>query len=72
MPAEEVKDTHRHPVNASLLTMLLLACFFGESVLRMELTNARRQGAICSWCGDARGWLAVAHEEPSVLGVFRL
>jgi hypothetical protein len=72
MPAEEAQETDRHPVNASLLTMLVLACSFGSSVLRMLLTNARRRGAICSWSGDDRGWLAVVHEEPSFLRVFRL
>ena len=72
MPAEEAQQTDRLPVNASLLTMLMLACSFGASVLRMLLTNARRQGAICSWSGDDRPWLAVAHEDPSFLGVFRL
>jgi hypothetical protein len=72
MPAEEAQQTDSPPVNAYLLTMLMLACSFGASVLRMLLTNARRQGAICSWIGDDRGWLAVAHEDPSFLGVFRL
>jgi hypothetical protein len=72
MPAEEAQQTDRPPVNSYLLTMLMLACSFGSSVLRMLLTNARRRGAICSWIGDDRGWLAVAHEEPSFLGVFRL
>jgi hypothetical protein len=71
-PAEEVQEADRDPVNAYLLTMLLLACSFGASVLMMALTNARRQGAICSWIGDDRGWLAVTHEERSLLGVFRL
>jgi hypothetical protein len=71
-PAEEVHETDRHPVNAYLLTMLVLACSFGTSVLRMLLTNARRQGASCSWIGDDRQWLSVACEEPSFLGVFRL
>ena len=71
-PAEEPQQTDSHPVNAYLLTMLVLACSFGSSVLRMLLTNAGRQGAICSWSGDDRAWLAVAHEEPSFLGVFRL
>jgi len=71
-PAEEVQETDRHPANAYLLTMLLLACSFGASVLRMLLTNARRQGATCSWIDDDRPWLAVAYEEPSFLGVFRL
>jgi hypothetical protein len=70
--AEEAQETASPPVNSYLLTMLMLACSFGSSVLRMLLTNARRQGAICSWSRDDRGWLAVAHEEPSFLGVFRL
>jgi len=72
-PAAEAQETYSTPMNAYLLTMLLLlACSFGASVLRMLLTNARRQGAICSWSGDDCPWLAVAHEEPSFLGVFRL
>ena len=70
--AEEAQQTDSTPVNSYLLTMLVLACSFGASVLRMLLTNARRRGAICSWSGDDRGWLAVAHEDPSFLGVFRL
>jgi hypothetical protein len=71
-PAEEVQETDRNPANAYLLTMLMLACSFGASVLRMLLTNARRQGVTCSWIDDDRPWLAVAYEEPSFLGVFRL
>ena len=71
-PAEEVRETNRLPENAYLLTMLLLACSFGASVVRTRLTSAGRQGATCSWIGDDRVWLAVACEEPSFLGVFRL
>jgi hypothetical protein len=71
-PAGEVQETDRHPANAYLLTMLVLACSFGASVLRMLLTDARRQGVTCSWIEDNRLWLAVAYEEPSFLGVFRL
>jgi hypothetical protein len=71
-PADEAQQTERHPVNAYHLTMLLLACFFGASVLRMLLTYARKQGAICSWIDDYRSWLSVAYENPSFLGVFRL
>ena len=70
--AEEAQQTDSTPVNSHLLTMLVLAWCFGSSVLRMVLTNARRRGAICSWIGDDRGWLAVAHEDPSLLGVLRL
>jgi hypothetical protein len=72
MPAEEAQQTDSPPVNAYLLTMLTLACSFGVSVLMMLLINARRQGVTCSWIGDDRRWLAVAYEEPSFLGVFRL
>jgi hypothetical protein len=72
MPAEEAQQTDRPPVKAYLLTMLMLTCSFGASVLRMLLTNARRQGAICSWIGDDRAWVSVANEDPSLLGVFRL
>jgi hypothetical protein len=71
-PAGEPQETDNPPVNASLLTMLMLACCFGASVLRMLLTNAWREGTICSWLGDDCGWLAVAHEDQSFLGVFRL
>jgi len=71
-PADEAQQTDRHPVNAHLLTILLLACFFGASVLRLLLTYARKHAAICSWSGDYRPWLSVAYENPSFLGVFRL
>jgi hypothetical protein len=70
--AEEPQEADRPPVNTYLLTMLVLACSFGTSVLMMALTNSWRQGVICSWIGDDRRWLAVAYEEPSLLGVFRL
>jgi hypothetical protein len=64
------------PVNASLLTMLVLAiASFGGGVLWLLATNACRQGAICSWRfeGGDRRWLAAAREGPSsFLGVFRL
>jgi hypothetical protein len=75
MLAEEVQQTERHPVNASLLTMLLVVTVasFGASVLLFLATNARRQGAICSWSvAEDRPWMAAAHEGPSFLGVFRL
>jgi len=71
-PAEEVRETNRLLGNAYHLTMLLLACSFGASVLRTLLTSAGRQGATCAWIGDDRAWLAVACEDPSFLGVFRL
>jgi hypothetical protein len=70
--AEEIQQTERHPVNASLLTMLLLTLSFGASVLWMATNERRRRAASCSWGADDRRWLAVACEGPSFLGVFRL
>lgn len=70
--AEELQETDRLPVNTYLLTMLVLSLSFGASVLMMLLTDARRQGAIFSWISNDGGWVAVAHEDPSFLGVFRL
>ena len=70
--AEEIQQTDRHPVNASLLTMLLLSLSFGASVLWMLTNERRRRAASCSWSADDRRWLAVACEGPSFLGVFRL
>jgi hypothetical protein len=57
MPAEEAQETYSHPVKAYLLTMLMLACSFGASVLRMLRTNARRGSYLLlerprSWVGD--------------------
>jgi len=69
---EEIQQTERHPVNASLLTMLLLTLSFGASVLWMATNERRRRAASCSWSADDRRWLAVACEGPSFLGVFRL
>jgi len=71
-PAEEAQQTDNNPVNAYLLTMLLLACSFEARVLRMLLIKARRQGTSCSSSGDDRSWLSMVYEEPSFLGVFRL
>ena len=64
------------PVNASLLTMLVLmiSCF-GGSVLWLLATNTCRQGALCSLGleGEDRRRLAAVREGPSsLLGVFRL
>ena len=70
--AEEVQQTERHPVNASLLTMLLLSLSFGASVLWMLMNESRRRAASCSWGVQDRQWLAVGCEGPSFLGVFRL
>src|SRR5919107_4473505 len=69
---EEVQQTERHPVNASLLTMLLLTLSFGASVLWMLTNERRRRAASCLWGVQDRRWLAVAWEGPSFLGGFLL
>ena len=70
-PAEEGQQTDRHPVNASLLTMLVLTLSSGASFLWM-LKNDRRRRATCLWSVEDSAWLGVAYEGPSFLGVFRL
>ena len=62
---EEVQQTERHPVNASLLTMLL-SLSFGASVLWMATNERRRQAASCLWGVQDRRWLAVGCEGPSL------
>jgi hypothetical protein len=70
--AEEAEQADEEPVNAGLLTMLLLAAsFFGASVVGWLLPNAQEQGALCfSSVGEVLG---SAHEDYlPFLGVFRL
>jgi hypothetical protein len=70
-PAEEAEDTVKRPVNADLLTMLLLAAScFGASVGWL-LTNSQRQGAFCS-LGVVHPSLVTSLEDRSFLGVFQL
>jgi hypothetical protein len=71
-PAEEIKRADKHPVNASLLTMLLLSLSFGASVLWMLTNDRRRRAGSCCWGVEDRPWLAVAYEGSSFLGVFLL
>jgi hypothetical protein len=69
-PAEEAEDADKHPLNAELLTMLLLTICFGLSVGWL-LRNAQRQGSLCS-LGFVCPSLATACEDLPFLGVFRL
>jgi hypothetical protein len=69
---EELQDTDKRPVNADLLTMLLLAAFsfFGASVGWL-LAHSQRQGEL--WpLGVVGGSWASACEDLPFLGVFRL
>jgi hypothetical protein len=75
-PAEEAGDTDERPVNASILTMLVLAgASSGVSFLWLPTTSAPRRGAIRpSWGteGDRR-WSGGAHDGLlPFLGVFLL
>ena len=74
-PADDDGDTDERPVNASVLTMLVLAgAYSGVSILWLATTSALRRGAIRpSWGaeGDLR-WSAGAHDGLSFLGVFLL
>jgi hypothetical protein len=67
---EEAEQADKDPVNADLLTMLLLTVCFGLSVGWL-LRNTQRQGALCS-SGAVDSSLASAREDLPFLGVFRL
>jgi hypothetical protein len=69
-PGEEAKDAEKYPLNAELLTMLLLAVSFGLSVGWL-LRNAQRQGASCS-LPVVRPSFATTCEDLPFLAVFRL
>jgi hypothetical protein len=72
VPLEETEDVDKHPVNADLLTaLLLLAVSFGATVVWL-LTNGRGQGACRSLGIERRWWFVSALEDRSFLGVFRL
>ena len=68
---EEAEDTIQRPVNADLLTMLLLAASCFAASVGWLLTNTQRQGAFCS-LGVVHPSLLTSLEDRSFLGVFRL
>jgi hypothetical protein len=67
---EEAEDGEKSPLNAELLTMLLLALSFGLS-FGCLLRNAQRQGALCSLAGVRSSFATICEDLP-FLGVFRL
>jgi hypothetical protein len=73
--AVEAQETDERPVNASVLTMLMVggACS-GVSILWLATTSAWRRGAIRpSWGAEGdRRWSAGADDGLSFLGVFLL
>ena len=68
---EETKDDDKRPVNADLLTALLLACFFG-AIVGWRLTHNRGQASFCLAGIARRPSFVGAHEAAPFLGVFRL
>jgi len=73
-PAVEVEKADNSPVNAGLLTMLLLVASFFGATAGWLLTNAQGQGALCFCCLGVVGEESSSAREPSLpfLGVFRL
>jgi hypothetical protein len=73
VPAEEAKETDKHPVNAGLLSMLFLATSFFGARVKWTLTNAQGQGALCFSLGVIGEVVASVREDYlPFLGVFRL
>jgi hypothetical protein len=72
-PAVEAEKADNSPVNAGLLTMLLLVASFFGATAGWLLTNAQGQGALCFSLGVV-GEESSSAREPSLpfLGVFRL
>ena len=73
-PFALAEEADEDPVNAGLLTMLLLAAsFFGASVVVWLHTNAQGQGALCFSSLGVGEVLGLAREDYlPFLGVFRL
>ena len=74
-PAEEVRETEKRPVNALVLTMLVLAIasFGAGAFLWLLATNARGRATSRPWgVEDDRLGLAAARGGPSFFGVFLL
>ena len=68
---EELGEADKDPVNADLLTMLVLGLSFFGSSFGWVLTNSRRQRALCS-LGVVCDPSASACEDLTFLGVLRL
>jgi hypothetical protein len=67
---EEVEDSEKSPLNAELLTMLLLVVSFGASFAWL-LRNAQRQQTLC-FLAVVRPSFASVCEDLPFLAVFRL
>ena len=71
VPTEETENIAKGPVNADLLTALLLGALFLATVGWL-LANGRGQGVFCSWDEARRPSFVTARTDTPFLGVFRL
>jgi hypothetical protein len=71
VPGEEAQDSARGPVNAGLLTALLLAFCFG-AMIGWLLANDRGQEALRSSGITGRPSFVTTRKDRPFLGVFRL
>jgi len=71
VPAEEAEGSDKGPLNAGLLTALLLAFSFGMTVGWL-LAYEQGQGVFCSSGITRRTSFVTAREDTPFLGVFRL
>jgi hypothetical protein len=71
LPGEEAQDSARGPVNADLLTALLLAFCFG-AMIGWLLANDRGQEALRSSGITGRPSFVTTRKDRPFLGVFRL
>ena|SRR5215211_4070383 len=72
VPPEETEEIDKHPVNAELLSALLLLALSLWVIVVWLLTNDRGQGACRSLGIGQRRWFVSALEDRPFLGVFRL
>ena len=71
LPGEEAQDSAREPVNAGLLTALLLAFCFG-AMIGWLLANDRGQEALRASGITGRPSFVTTRKDRPFLGVFRL
>ena len=71
LPEEEAQESARGPVNAGLLTALLLACCFGATIGWL-LANGRGQEAFRSSVISGGPSFVTTRKDGPFLGVFRL
>jgi hypothetical protein len=71
VPGEEAQDSGRGPVNARLLTALLLACCFGAMIGWLLANGGGQETFRCSGITGRPSFVNTRKDRP-FLGVFRL